>query len=240
MKRTTSILFAAAALAVSNVVAGTPTDSVRGTTDKILTIIKETQGTVHGQALTDKRADRLHAVAAERFDWNKMAQLSLGLQWRKRTADERKEFVALFSRYIANDYIGKIQLYFDDLKEIKYTRERLLRGGTHAKVFNTVLTKKGGKYSVVYIMWKNDAGTWLIYDVEIESVRFVSNYKKQFRDIIAKKGYAHLLETIKKKLERTSTAKKGEKKHAGTPGPDPKKPDATPAKTGDTATPGKT
>ena len=138
------------------------------------------------------RADLRKAIFPQ-FDIPEMAMRSLGLNWRRRTSTEKKEFVDLFS-YLLEDFLSDKLKSFEDEKFV-YKGE--VKDGDYAKVETRILTKEGKEISIDYRFHLVDED-WKVYDMVIENVSLVKNYRSQFNRIIAKTSYRNLVRRIQK------------------------------------------
>ena len=172
--------------------AGEPTNEVRQSVDAVIKILKNKELKKPGKA-AERRADIRKAVG-ERFDFEEMAKRSLSIYWRKRTPEEKKEFVSLFSDLIENTYIRKIEKYTDE--KIVYTGEKI--DGPYAVVRTSVITAKETEIPIDYRLLTKD-GKWVAYDVVIEGVSLVNNYRNQFNQIINSGSYENLVKKLKDK-----------------------------------------
>ncbi len=181
--------------------AAQPMDGIKGTTDHILAILRN-------EALTgeDHRGERHRLIRAEldaRFDWRAVARGCLGRQWLKRSPTEQQEFVTIFGQFLELTYIDRFETYCSDLEQIDYLGQRVIENFASVKLVLT--TKEEIKHPLEYRLEKvGQSDDWRIYDVLIEGVSLVKNYRDQFDEIIAKSSYEKLLETIKLKLESTA------------------------------------
>jgi phospholipid transport system substrate-binding protein len=170
--------------------AGAPTDTVKEYTDAVVKVLED-------QSL--KAADRRAAVrklATEAFDVQETARRALGPHWQQRTPAEREEFVTLFADLLERTYIAKIDLYGGE--RLKFTDEKL--DGDIATVRGKVTTKQGTDVPVEARMHKRGE-RWLIYDVNIEGISLISNYRAQFDRIIRTSSYGELIKRLKNKGE---------------------------------------
>jgi phospholipid transport system substrate-binding protein len=174
--------------------AGVPTDQVKQTVDKVIDILKNKELKKPGKE-SDRRA-AIRKVVGERFDFEEMAKRSLALNWRDRTPDEKKEFVSLFSDLIERAYIRKIEKYTDE--KILYTGERI--DGEYAVVDTEIVTRRNVETPIEYRLLKKD-GNWAVYDVVIEGVSLINNYRTQFSKIIRENSYQELVRRMKNKEE---------------------------------------
>ena len=119
------------------------------------------------------------------------------LNWNKFSAAQRQEFVDLYKGILEDAYVDKITSYTDE--RINYTKELQLSENS-AEVQSTVVTKSG-EIPVYYRMHNKD-GQWRVYDVVIEGVSLVNNYRTQFREILANNPPEYLLDTMRKKVQK--------------------------------------
>lgn len=182
------ILVAIAAPALSE----SPKEQIKKTTDQILSIL--TNPLYKGPSKAEDRRRMIRKAIDERFDWEGMAQRALGIHWAKRTAEERKEFVGLFEDLLARTYMDKIEGYSDE--KIVYTGETI--DGDKARAFVKIITTKNREIPIEYRLQLK--GTqWLVYDISIEGVSLVNNYRTQFNSIIVKSGYEDLVKKLREK-----------------------------------------
>jgi phospholipid transport system substrate-binding protein len=192
MKKIATVLAAAFALVLVGepVWAGPPTDSVKEYTEAVVKVLED-------QSL--KAADRRNAVrklATEAFDVQETARRALGPHWQQRTPAEREEFVTLFADLLERTYIAKIDLYGGE--RLKFTDEKV--DGDNAVVRAKVTTKQGTEVPVEARMHKK-ADRWLIYDVAIENISLISNYRAQFDRIIRTSSYGDLVKRLRNRGE---------------------------------------
>lgn len=189
MKRV--LLLAVAVLFSATAAFAGPSDDVKKTVDEVVRIVASKEMKQNEQ----KRRQALKKTISQVFDYSEMAKRSLGKHWNQRTPDEKKRFAELFATLLENSYAGKIESYNNE--KIVYLKE--LIDGDHAEVKSKVVTAKRDEFTLDYRML-NRSGKWMAYDVVIEGVSLVSNYRTQFNKIISNGGYAQLV----KKLETKS------------------------------------
>ena len=179
--------------------AGLPTDKTRETVDKVLIILQS--GTNREQ-----RRQQLRDTIYPRFDFAEMAKRSLGPHWQRRSPQEQQEFVRLFTDLLESSYVDKIEGYNGE--KVLYTREQV--DGDNADVFTKVLTKKGEAFSINYKLYRagND---WKVYDVVVEDISLVNNYRSQFNRILASASFDELLRKLQQKTPeiKASTTRRG-------------------------------
>ncbi len=177
-----------------NVYAGDPTNLMKQTIDKVIDILKNKE--LKKAEKTNERRVAIRKVVGERFDFEEMAKRSLALHWKKRTPEERKEFVPLFSDLLERSYIKKIEGYTDE--KFLYTDEKI--DVDYAVVNTRIITKRNVEIPIEYRLL-NKNGKWEVYDVVIEGVSLVNNYRNQFNKIIRKDSYEELVRRMKNKQE---------------------------------------
>lgn len=138
----------------------------------------------------------MRKVVGERFDYEEMAQRSLALHWKKRTAAEKKEFVPLYSDLLERSYVKKIESYTEE--KILYVGETI--EGEYAVVKTRIITKRNVEVPIEYKLMKKSS-KWEVYDVIIEGVSLVNNYRNQFNKIIRTDSYEELVKRMKNKQE---------------------------------------
>jgi phospholipid transport system substrate-binding protein len=190
-------LVLAALLAAPPASAGEPTEQLKTQVDRVLKLLDD-------PTLKDKPKDKRVAVrkiAEDIFDFGETAKRSLGRHWAARTQAERDEFVKLFGDLLERSYISKIELYGGE--KIQYVNDKI--EGDTASVMSKLLTKTNTEVPIEYRMLKK-GDRWLVYDVIIEGVSLVSNYRTQFNKIIQTSSYAELVKKMKSRQEEMGSA----------------------------------
>jgi len=188
------VLFVAGLLFVSSAptLAGEPTDAIRSAIDRGVEILKTAK--LNDTKERAQVIDRLRPIVYPLFDFREMGQRSLGPQWRSISADQQNEFVTVFTKLLETSYADKIVLY--EGQQVLYSGETM--DGDFATVSTWLIAKDKQKYSVVYRVHKVD-GKWRIYDVVVEDISLVNNYREQFRRALSKGSFGQLLATMKEK-----------------------------------------
>ena len=169
-------------------VAASPGEEVRASIDKVLATLKDPRL----QKNPEKRRESIKEIIRERFDFGETARRSLGPEWQRRTPEERKEFVKLFIDFLERAYISTIE----DVESVRDLREKV--DGSYAEVKTKVVDKKGLEFSVDYRLHTVN-GDWKVYDVVVENVSLVNNYRDQFNRILTRYSYAELIRRMKAK-----------------------------------------
>ena len=174
--------------------AGAPTDQLKAGVDRVLAILQDAALKQPGKA--EERRQKIRAVANEVFDWQEIGKRALARHWQARTPQEREEFSKLFADLLERSYVGKIEAYSGE--KIVYGEETV--DGDQATVRTKLITKSGTSIPLDYQMQKMD-DRWRVYDVKIENVGLVANYRSQFNRIIQQSGYNDLIQRLKTKQE---------------------------------------
>jgi len=204
MARTSGRRFAASALLLAMVFgacaaarAGEPTEQIRHAIDKGLEIIQRPD--LKGDARKAQRRALLREELFPYFNFEEMSRRALGIHWRNRTPQERQEFVKLFKELLENSYAGKIEGY--DGEKIVYGKESL--DPPYAEVRTKIVTRRGDEYSVNYRLLK-DGDRWRVYDIVIEGVSLVNNYRSQFADLLDRYSFGEMMKKLQETVRRQS------------------------------------
>jgi phospholipid transport system substrate-binding protein len=173
-------------------VAATPTETLKAYSDVVLKILEDPS--LRSPDRKSERRAAVRKVAEEIFDLSETAKRALGPHWNQRTPAEREEFTQLFAELLEGTYISRIDEYGGE--RIRYTGEKI--DGDLATVQSRVLTKKGSEAPVeARLLRRGDK--WLVYDVIIEGVSLINNYRTQFDHIIRRSSYAELVKRLKER-----------------------------------------
>jgi phospholipid transport system substrate-binding protein len=174
--------------------AGAPTDQLKAQIDRTVKILDDPELKKPGRQ-RDRRA-AVRQVANDIFDFSETAKRSLARHWAARSQAEREEFVQLFGDLLERSYISKIELYGGE--KIKFVGETIEPDG--AIVRTRLVTKQDTEIPIDYRMHAR-GDKWLVYDVLIEGVSLISNYRTQFNKIITTSSYQELVKKMKSKQE---------------------------------------
>ena len=175
--------------------AGEPTDQIKVTIDKIIATLADPD--LEGPEKAAERRRLIRLAADERFDWHEMARRALAMHWKKRTDEEKKEFVPLFADLLERTYMNRIENYSGE--KVIYHGEKVR--GKYSLVSVTIFTSQDIEIPVKYRLRKK-GDEWFVYDVSIEGVSLVNNYRTQFNSIILRSSYEGLVEKLKKKVAK--------------------------------------
>ncbi len=184
-----ALSFTSASLAASS-----PTDDVRTSVDAILVILQNGELDVQ-----QKRAD-ISKIITKRFDFRAMSQRTLATNWKKTSDEEKKQFTALFSQLIESSYVGRIEAYTNE--KVEYPGEKVK--GKKA-VVETLILSSSADIPVNYKLYQK-GDQWLVYDVIIEGISLISNYRSSYQEIMKDEGFDGLLNKMQAKIDELSSA----------------------------------
>ena len=171
----------------------TPTGAVKETVDQVLVVLRD-QALKDPARETERRA-KLEEIIGRRFDYAEMAKRTLASHWKGLSAEKQEEFVALFQQFLANSYAGNVDGYSGE--QVEYLKER--EKGEFAEVQTKVVSSKV-QIPLDYRLLKKD-GEWRVYDVVIDGVSLMKNYRGQFSRIIDSSSFEALLDKLRSKAD---------------------------------------
>ena len=190
--RTTALVIAvmlAGAMAARDAWAGAPTEQLRTQIERAIKVLEDPE--LAKESRMPERRAAIRRIANEIFDFTETTRRSLGPHWQARTPQEREEITRLFADLLERSYIGKIEMYSGE--KIQFTGDSV--DGDQANVRTRLVTKQGTEVPVDYRMHRV-GDRWLTYDVSLEGVSLVANYRAQFNKIIQTSGYASLVKKL--------------------------------------------
>ena len=191
-----SILLSLIAVGASlSACAGEPTNQIRASTDKILALLADP--TLKADARKSERRLLIRKELDKRIDWATVSRSSLGRHWAKLTRAEQTEFVSLFTRFLKETFIEKFEANYSELDKIDYLGEKII--DEYASVKAQATTKEQIVHPVEYRLQKS-GNEWRVYDVLLEGVSLVKNYRDQFDDVLTKSSYEKLAGDLRAKI----------------------------------------
>ena len=184
------LLVMTAAIFIASAAFASPTDDVKKTVDEVVHIVSDREMKKNEV----KRRQALKKAISTMFDYSEMAKRSLGKHWNVRSPAEKKQFAELFATLLENSYAGKIESYNNE--KIIYIKE--IVEDEYAEIKSKVVTAARDEFTLDYRLFKHE-GKWMVYDVIIEGVSLVSNYRSQFNKIIVANGYDKLVKKLQSK-----------------------------------------
>jgi phospholipid transport system substrate-binding protein len=186
-----ALLFAMPLAAIPAVTPGgaPPMTVVKSLVDPALEILRD-----KGEAAEERR-EKLRGLVDGHFDFPSMARSALGYHWRDLSPSQRSQFTEVFSNFIQDSYLSKIQDYSG--QTVQFNRQVMHDDG-YSEVLSSVI-QPGHKPVPLNYQLKQQGGDWKIYDVTVDNISIVANYRNQFSRIINNRGFNSLLEEVKNK-----------------------------------------
>lgn len=175
-----------------SVFAGVPLETVKGHVDKVLEVLRDPS--MKAESAKKIKKDKVRIISEKMFDFVELSRRTLAQNWNKFNPDQQREFVDLYKSLLEDAYADKIMAYTDE--KIIFSKEVALTEKT-AEV-QSVVVRKTAEVPIYYRVILKD-GAWRVYDVVIEGVSLINNYRSQFREILSSKSPESLLETLRKK-----------------------------------------
>ena len=173
--------------------AGVPLDTVKTNVNSVLEAMRDPK--LKGETGKKVKEQRIVAAAEKLFDFVELSKRTLGLNWNKLIPEQRKEFVELYKTILKDAYVDKITAYTNE--QVNFTKEVPISENM-VEVQSSVVTKTA-ETPIFYRVIKKDSD-WKVFDVVIEGVSLISNYRTQFREILGNNPPEKLLETLRNKV----------------------------------------
>lgn len=188
-----------------------PRETVESAVGRVVSLMQgadpaKVEATTPARQAADRRSE-MRRVARDLFDFEEVTRRTLSRHWAARSAEERAEFVALFTDLVERSYITRVEAYAGE--NITYFGEAI--DASFATVRSKILTDRRSEIALDYRLHLRD-GRWRVYDLQIDGVSFVSTYRSQFDRIIQAESYTALLERMRKKSFEATVAERGGKK----------------------------
>ena len=164
---------------------------IKTTVDKVKITVESEKSKISEAALDAK----LHDIIAPVFDFKEMARRSLAANWEQASVTEQAEFVNLFSKLLSDNYIKKIR---ENVQKSDFTVAKEVSTGAESVLVSTSVFFEG-KDAVIDYRLRSKDNTWKVYDVVIENIGLVSNYRSEFGAIVDKEGISGLLKKLREK-----------------------------------------
>jgi phospholipid transport system substrate-binding protein len=171
--------------------AGPLTDQFKADLERVLGVIEDT---ARSGADVSRRREAIRSAAEPVFDWREMSSRSMGVHWQARSEAERAEFVPLFRDLIQRSYITHVERYRGE--PVRFTGEKV--DGNIGLVNTRIVTRSGQEARIDYRLVNRD-GRWRVYEVLVEGVSLISNFRTQFDKVIRTSGYGELVKRLREK-----------------------------------------
>jgi phospholipid transport system substrate-binding protein len=191
-----SIVTIIALLLVSTAMAAPPEplDAIKGPIDTVISILNDP--VYKDVNLKSEQRDKIWQSVSAIFDFDEISMRAVARNWKKFTPEERKAFSAVFSKFLGNTYVDKIQGEFHN-EEIVYVGQEIIKAGR--AIAKTLIKRETIEIPVDYRLKLMD-GQWRVYDVAVEGISLVKNYRTQFSQLLKKESPAELIKRLEKKL----------------------------------------
>ena len=180
-------------LAPAPALAEKPMDAMKDFVGKALDVLRDPA--FKGEDMRKQQRAKLSSLAEEIFDWVELSRRTLALNWNRLDADQRRQFVELYKQLLERTYMDRIQDYKDE--EVVFSGQTSL-SDTQVEIQTTVRSQ--GKTIPINYRLINRADSWRIYDVQVEGVSLVQNYRTQFNNILASKSPDEMIEDLRQKV----------------------------------------
>jgi phospholipid transport system substrate-binding protein len=188
------ILLAILLILPFQVLAGGAKDTVESQINKMLTKMKSPEfKALDGEA----QVNEVGKIINEVFDWQELSRRTLGREWKKFTPEQQKEFVSLFEKLLQGTYADRVLAYTSE--KIEFGKETELNK-SRVEVESYIVTLDNKKIPLFYRL-TDKSGQWRVYDVVIEGISMVKNYRGQFREILKTKKPEDLLQILREKTK---------------------------------------
>jgi phospholipid transport system substrate-binding protein len=172
-----------------------PMALIKSGTEKALQTLHES-GSGQAPSLRQRKNEILNNVSGY-FNFEEMAKRALGRPWKDQTPDKRQEFVQLFKQLLFNTYINRLENYTGSKERVFYDSEKL--DGDYA-IVKTHILYQGNNNIVIEYRLHRDVGEWKVYDVVVEGISIVENYRSQFASILTNESFDSLLGKLRQKI----------------------------------------
>ncbi|EPR32999.1 toluene tolerance family protein [Alkalidesulfovibrio alkalitolerans DSM 16529] len=186
-------LVAAVCLTPAPAMAEKPMDAMKDFVGKVLDVLRDPA--FKDGAMRQEQRNKLSALADDIFDWVELSRRTLALNWNRLDSDQRRDFVELYKQLLERTYMDRIQDYKDE--EVVFSGQSSL-SDTQVEIQTTVRSQ--GKNIPINYRLINRADSWRIYDVQVEGVSLVQNYRTQFNNILASKSPDEMIEDLRRKV----------------------------------------
>lgn len=174
----------------------TPMDIIKSYTTELRSVVEIKDASAQGKK-NKIRENSIASKVRQFFDFDELAKQSLGTNWAKQKAADRKKFSKLFITLVESSYLAKSRSLVSDY-DVTYLGETIK--GTKANVTSRI-SRKDANVDIVYDLHKK-SNKWMIYNITLDNVNLVRNYQSQFTQIIKQKGFAHLIKTMQARVEK--------------------------------------
>jgi len=171
-----------------------PIESIKEPTENIISILKADKYKALTPDLREEQWQEIWILVKDSFDFKLVSRLAVGKYWSSFSVEEQNQFQELFSKLLANTYINKVQENFKN-QEVTYVDEKIAKNKAEVLIHITLEDKP---VPIIYRMLDNKG--WLIFDVKIEGMSMIKNYRSQFDEYLFKKSPKELITALESKI----------------------------------------
>jgi phospholipid transport system substrate-binding protein len=189
----TTVLLSLRPIALGSTVAGDPIALVKGTVGQVLEVLSDKQMS------QELRQHKVIEIVAGRFDFTDMARSSLGYNWKKLTPAQQEQFVPLFTAFMEDAYLDKIDSYSG--QKVQFVGQNAMEATT-VEVKSVVQPADSSDQPIqINYLVKQTEGGWKVYDVTVDDISITANYRNQFTRMIDQQGFDGLMSAMRKKQQ---------------------------------------
>jgi phospholipid transport system substrate-binding protein len=179
---------------------GSPVSQIKQSVDDLLAILNDER--LAKPDMREERDIKIMGIVRDRFDFQEMSKLTMARHWRELSPAEQKHFADLFASLLRNTYISRVENYHSQQVRVVFKEETISEG--RATVASVVISN--GIETPIGYRLVNDSGKWMVYDVVIEGVSLIRNYRTQFSRIIEKEKFSGLIRRMEEKIKSGETS----------------------------------
>ncbi len=180
-----------------SVLAGEPMDALKAPMDEALALLRDPQYSSDDPQKKAMQREKFWAIVEPVFDFNELSKRTLARNWKKFNEAQKAEFANVFGDLLGNIYVDRIQGGYSD-ETVEFGNQRIHESRPLA-VVKTFIVSSRNRIPVDYSLIQKN-GAWRVYDVKVEGVSLVKNYRSQFKEILSKETPDELIERLKKKV----------------------------------------
>jgi phospholipid transport system substrate-binding protein len=177
--------------------AGEPMDVLKAPMDEALAVLRDPRYDTDDPAKKAEQREKFWAIVEPVFDFEEVSKRTLARNWSKFNASQQERFVEVFAQLLGNIYVDRIQGGYSD-ETIQFDEE-FIHDSRPLAVVKTLIVSERNRIPVDYSLIKNN-GAWRVYDVKVEGISLIKNYRSQFKEILSRESPDELIERLKEKV----------------------------------------
>jgi phospholipid transport system substrate-binding protein len=185
---------------VGSVFAMEPIETIKGPLEESLALLNDPR--YKDPTLKDEQRDKIWTLIESVFDFEEVSKRALARNWRRLNPGQQKEFIELFTQLLGNTYLDQVQMAYKD-ETVSFDSQEIHDSKPLARVKARIISAKGD-IPVDYSL-KNIDGGWRVYDVRVEGISLIKNYRTQFDEILMKESPEALIDRLREKVDEQKT-----------------------------------